>query len=45
MASYSAGDVVLLEFPFTDTSGSKRRPALILHDTGDDDIVVARVTG
>jgi mRNA interferase MazF len=45
MASYAAGDVVLLEFPFTDTSGSKRRPALVLLDTGDDDIVVARVTG
>ena len=44
MASYAVGDVVLLEFPFTDTSGSKRRPALVLLDTGDDDIVVARVT-
>jgi mRNA interferase MazF len=45
MASFAAGDVVLLEFPFTDTSGSKRRPALVLLDTGDEDIVVARVTG
>jgi len=45
MASYAPGDIVLLEFPFTDTAGSKRRPALILLDTGDDDIVVARVTG
>jgi len=45
MSSYAAGDIVLLEFPFTDTSGSKRRPALVLLDTGDDDIVVARVTG
>jgi mRNA interferase MazF len=45
MVSYAAGNVVLLEFPFTDTAGSKRRPALILLDTGDDDIVVARVTG
>jgi len=45
MASYAAGDIVLLRFPFTDASGSKRRPALVLLDTGDDDIVVARVTG
>ena len=45
MASHAAGDVVLLGFPFTDTAGSKRRPALILLDTGDDDVVVARVTG
>ncbi|MEI7899353.1 MAG: type II toxin-antitoxin system PemK/MazF family toxin [bacterium] len=45
MTPYAAGDIVLLEFPFTDAAGSKRRPALILLDTGDDDIVVARVTG
>ena len=45
MASYAAGDTVLLRFPFTDASGSKRRPALVLLDAGDDDIVVARVTG
>jgi mRNA interferase MazF len=45
MAAYAAGDVVLLEIPFTDAAGSKRRPELILLDTGDDDIVVARVTG
>jgi mRNA interferase MazF len=44
MASYAAGDTVLLAFPFTDTAASKRRPALVLLDTGDDDIVVARVT-
>ena len=45
MASFSAGDVVLLQFPFTDAAAYKRRPALVLLDTGDDDIVVARVTG
>jgi mRNA interferase MazF len=45
MATYAAGDIVLLQFPFTDAAGSKRRPALVLLDTGDEDIVVARVTG
>jgi len=45
MTCYVPGDVVLLEFPFSDGAGSKRRPALILLDTGDDDIVAARVTG
>ncbi|MEX0268340.1 type II toxin-antitoxin system PemK/MazF family toxin [Leptolyngbyaceae cyanobacterium UHCC 1019] len=30
-------------FPFTN-EGSKRRPALVLLDTGDADVVVARVT-
>ncbi len=45
MAAFSAGDVVLLRFPFSDTVGMKRRPALVLLDPNDDDIVVARVTG
>ena len=34
-----------MTFPFTDTAGTKRRPALILLDTGDEDVIVARVTG
>ena len=44
MESYRSGDIVLLEFPFTDAAGTKRRPALVLLDLGDADIVVARVT-
>ncbi len=35
----------MLLFPFTGRQGAKRRPALVLLDTGDSDIVVARVTG
>jgi len=42
--TYLPGDVVLLAFPFADTSGTKRRPALVLIDVGDQDVVVARVT-
>ena len=30
------GDVVLITFPFTDLSGSKLRPAVILADTNED---------
>ena len=45
MATYAASDILLLRFPFTDAAGSKRRPAVVLMDTGDEDIVVARVTG
>ena len=45
MKRYRPGEVVLLLFPFTGRQGAKRRPALVLLDTGDSDIVVARVTG
>lgn len=44
MQHYQSGEVVLLSFPFTDTTGARRRPALVLLDTGDADILVARVT-
>lgn len=44
METYRAGEIVLLSFPFTDGLIARRRPALVLLDTGDADIVVARVT-
>ena len=44
MESYRPGEIVLREFPFTDTSGMTRRPALVMLDAGDEDIIVARVT-
>ena len=44
MQNYQAGEVLLLSFPFVDAAGSKRRPALALVDTGDEDIIVARIT-
>ncbi len=44
MKSYQPGEVILLLFPFSDTAGSRRRPALVLLDTGDEDIIVARIT-
>ena len=39
-----SGEVVLVDFPFTDRVGSGLRPALVLLDTGDADFVAARVT-
>lgn len=44
MDKYSFGDIVLLKFPFTDGQSFKRRPALVINDTNDGDIVVCRIT-
>jgi mRNA interferase MazF len=44
MRKYQIGSVVLLELPFSDTGTFKLRPALVILDTGDDDIVVSRIT-
>lgn len=38
------GDIVLLDYPFTDASGSKRRPGLVLLPEEDGDILFARIT-
>ncbi len=37
------GDIVLIPFPFSDLSGIKNRPAVILIET-DDDVTVAFIT-
>ena len=44
MDSYRPGEVILLSFPLANTTGTKRRPALVLLDAGDEDIVLARLT-
>ncbi len=41
---YKLGDIVLITFPFVESNTSKKRPALVLLDTDDNDIVVARIT-
>lgn len=38
------GDIVLLKFPFTDGETLKKRPALIINDFDDQDIIVCRIT-
>ncbi len=44
MPSYRFGDIVVLDYPFTDASGSKRRPGLVLLPEDDGDILFARIT-
>jgi mRNA interferase MazF len=44
MPQYSFGDVVVLPFSYTDLQSEKRRPALVLLDADDGDIVAARIT-
>lgn len=44
MTAFSFGCIVLVEFPHTNMQGSSKRPALVLYDVGDKDILVARIT-
>ena len=46
--AYRQGDIVLVSFPFTDLTSSKRRPALVLSpdsfNAAGEDLVLAAVT-
>lgn len=46
--AYSFGDVVLVPFPFTDQSGTKKRPAVIVSSSGYNanrrDLVIMTIT-
>ena len=44
MAGFIKGDVVVIPFPFSDLSGSKKRPALVLVDLPGDDIILCQIT-
>lgn len=39
------GDVVVVSFPFTDLSASKKRPALVLAKLQGDDLILCQITG
>ena len=44
MAALTAGEVVLVLFPFSDLSRSKLRPAVVLADAGRGDYLLCQVT-
>src|SRR3990172_11419608 len=44
MIRYKLGDILLLGFPQTDMKGTTKRPAIVLRDDGDLDVMVARIT-
>ena len=44
MGRFIKGDVVVIPFPFSDLSASKRRPALVLVDLPGDDVILCQIT-
>lgn len=44
MTVYKNGEIVLIEFPQFNDKQTKKRPALVILDIGDDDIVLAPIT-
>ncbi|HEY7066014.1 MAG TPA: type II toxin-antitoxin system PemK/MazF family toxin [Chloroflexota bacterium] len=44
MMNYQPGDLVLVAFPYTAGNQTRTRPALVVLDSGDADVLVARVT-
>ncbi len=44
MGTPTAGSVVLVRFPFSDLSRTKRRPAVVLADAGRGDWILCQVT-
>jgi len=44
MGDFVKGDVVIIPFPFTDLSGTKKRPAFIVADLPGDDLIVCQIT-
>jgi len=44
VARFVKGDVVVIPFPFSDLSNSKRRPALVLAPLEGDDAILCQIT-
>lgn len=44
MAKFVKGDVVVVPFPFSDLTHSKRRPALVVSKLEGDDLILCQIT-
>jgi len=44
VGGFVKGSVVVINFPFSDLSGAKRRPALVIADLDGDDIILCQIT-
>ena len=44
MAEFIKGDVVVIPFPFSDLSNSRRRPALVISSLHGDDLILCKFT-
>jgi mRNA interferase MazF len=44
MERFVKGDVIVIPFPFSDLTSSKKRPALVLSDFAGDDVILCQIT-
>ena len=44
MGRFVKGDIVVLSYPFSDFSGVKRRPALVIADLDGDEVILCQIT-
>lgn len=44
MEKFVKGDIVILPFPFSDLTGSRKRPALIVANLVGDDLILCQIT-
>jgi len=45
MERFVKGEIVVTSFPFSDLSGFRKRPALVIADLQGDDIILCQITG